>query len=129
MAVYDFADGKLTQLGPTVSILPDGYAGSSVASELLISRDGKHLYAANRIQDSIAVLQIGAQGVKKVANVPTQASFPRSLTIDPSGRFLYSLNQRGDNVTTFRIGADGIPRFTGHFMPLGSPTMMIFRPR
>lgn len=127
VAVYDFADGKLTQLSPTVSILPDGYAGSSTASELLISRDGKYLYAANRTQDSIAVLKTGPQGVKKIANVQTQASYPRSLTIDPSGRFLYSMNQRGDNVTTFRIGADGIPQFTGHFMPLGSPTMMIFR--
>jgi 6-phosphogluconolactonase len=129
VAVYDFTDGKLTQVGQTVSILPDGYAGSSTASELLISRDGGYLYAANRTQDSIAVLQTSAQGVKRIANVPTQADHPRSLTIDPSGRFLYSLNQRGDSVTTFRIGAAGIPQFTGHFMPLGSPAMMVFRPQ
>ena len=74
------------------------------------------------------MLQTGVQGVKRIANVPTQANHPRSLTIDPSGRFLYSLNQRGDNITTFRIGDNGIPHFTGHFMPLGSPTMMLFRP-
>ena len=128
VAVYDFAAGTLAQVGQTVSILPDGYAGSTTASELLISRDGRYLYAANRTQDSIAVLQTGVQGVKRIANVPTQANHPRSLTIDPSGRFLYSLNQRGDNITTFRIGDNGIPHFTGHFMPLGSPTMMLFRP-
>ncbi len=128
LAVYNFSGGKLTQLGPTVSTLPDGFAGSSTGSELLISRDGRNLYAANRTQDSIAVFRTGAQGVTKIANVQTQSDHPRSLTLDPSGRFLYSMNQRGDNITTFRIGADGVPKFTGKYMPLGSPTVMVFLP-
>ncbi|HWA69599.1 MAG TPA: lactonase family protein [Rhizomicrobium sp.] len=128
LAVYDFAAGKLTRKGPTVSTLPAGYQGSNTGSELLISRDGRHLYAANRTQDSIAVFAAGKDGVIKTANVATEADQPRSLTLDPSGHFLYSLNQRGDNVTTFRIGPNGVPRFTGNYLAIGSAAVMVFLP-
>lgn len=128
LAVYDFAGGKLTQKGDTVSALPDGYEGSSIASELLISRDGRFIYFGNRGQDSIGVFAADANGVKRIANVSTEGNNPRSLTLDPTGKFLYSLNQRVDHVTTFRIGADGIPKFTGKYMGIGSPAVMAFLP-
>jgi 6-phosphogluconolactonase (cycloisomerase 2 family) len=129
LAVYLFANGHLTPLGQTVSMLPDAYEGSALGSELLMARDGRHLYAANRTQDSIAVFAIGEDGsVNRIANVPTGADYPRSLAIDPTGKFLYSLNQRGDNVTTFQIGAAGVPRFTGHYLGVGSPAVMVFLP-
>jgi 6-phosphogluconolactonase (cycloisomerase 2 family) len=127
LATYAFANGQLTPLGQTVSMLPDNYQGSALGSELLLARDGRHLYAANRTQDSIAVFATGTDGsVKRIANVSTGANYPRSLAIDPTGKFLYSLNQRGDNVTTFQIGADGVPKFTGHYLALGSPAVMAF---
>jgi 6-phosphogluconolactonase (cycloisomerase 2 family) len=129
LATYSFADGKLTQKGPTISALPDGYQGSNTGSELLIDKAGKHLYSGNRTQNSIAAFSIGANGMpSKIANVATEAHQPRSLTLSPDGRFIYSLNQGGDNVTTFRIGADGIPKFTGRYMALGSPAVMAFLP-
>jgi 6-phosphogluconolactonase (cycloisomerase 2 family) len=67
--------------------------------------------------------------MNRIANVPTGADYPRSLAIDPTGKFLYSLNQRGDNVTTFQIGAAGVPRFTGHYLAVGSPAVMVFLPK
>lgn len=129
LGVYDFNDGRPVLRGKTVSLLPDGYAGSSTGSELLIARDGRHVYAANRTQDSIAVFDVGADGsLRRTANVSTMANHPRSLTIDPSGKFLYSLNQRGDNVTTFRLDpATGIPRFAGRYAAMPSPAVMVFR--
>lgn len=129
LGVYDFNDGKPMLRGKTVSLLPDGYAGSAAGSELLIAKDGKHIYAATRTQDSIAVFVVASDGrVTRTANIATEADQPRSLTIDPSGKFLYSLNLRGDNVTTFRLDpATGVPRFTGHFVPVPSPATMVFR--
>ena len=127
LTAYGFADGKLTQKGPSISSLPDGYQGSNTTSELLIDKAGKHLYGANRTEDSIVTYNIGADGMPtRVANTWTQADNPRSLTIDPSGKFIYSLNQSGNNVVTFRLGADGVPKFTGKFMALGSPAVMVF---
>jgi len=126
LGVFDFKDGKLTAKGPRVSALPDGYAGNNTASELLISKDGTRLYFANRLEDSIAVFSASGGAVKRIANVHTEGDTPRSLTLDPAGKFIYSLNQNADNITAFSIGADGVPKFTGHFLGLGSPAIMVF---
>ena len=128
LAVYDFKDGKLTQKGATVSALPDGYQGSNTASELLISKDGKHLYFANRTQDSIATFAATAGGVTRIANTHTGGNNPRSLALDPTGKFLYSLNQGANNVVTFRIGADGVPKYINKTLALGTPAVMEFLP-
>jgi 6-phosphogluconolactonase (cycloisomerase 2 family) len=109
--------------------LPAGFEGSNTTSELLIDTVGKHLYGANRAHDSIATMAVQADGsVKLIANTHTEGTIPRSLTIDPTGKFLYSLNQSASNVVAFRIGANGVPRFTGKFLGLGSPAVMVFLP-
>jgi 6-phosphogluconolactonase len=128
LSIYGFKDGKLTLKGPSVSTLPDGFQGSNTTSELLIDKAGRHLYGANRNHDSIVTFNATADGVTRVANVHTEGSIPRSLTLNPDGKFLYSLNQAGDNVTTFRLGADGVPKFTGKFLGVGSPAIMVFLP-
>lgn len=127
LTTYAFADGKLTQKGPSISSLPDGFQGTNTTSELLIDKSGKHLYGANRTEDSIVTYNVAADGsVTRAANTWTESDNPRSLTIDPSGKFIYSLNQSGNNVVTFRLGADGVPKFTGKFLGLGSPAVMVF---
>ena len=70
----------------------------------------------------------GDGGITRIANTHTEANNPRSLALSPDGKFLYSLNQSGSNVATFRIGADGVPKFTGHFLALGTPAVMVFLP-
>ena len=127
LTTYAFADGKLTQKGQSISSLPDGFQGTNTTSELLIDKAGKHLYGANRTEDSIVTYNIAADGsVTRAANTWTESDNPRSLTIDPSGKFLYSLNQSGNNIVTFRLGADGVPKSTGKFLGMGSPAVMVF---
>jgi 6-phosphogluconolactonase len=129
LTVYGFAGGKLTQKGPSISTLPSGFEGSNTTSELLIDKAGKHLYGANRNHDSIATMAVGVDGsVTRTANTHTEGTIPRSLTLDPAGKFLYSLNQGASNVTTFRIGAGSVPKFTGKFLGLGTPAVMVFLP-
>jgi 6-phosphogluconolactonase len=128
LQVYDFKDGRLTAKGASVFALPQGYQGSNTASELLIDKTGSHLYSANRTEDSIATFSIGAGGATHIANTHTEADNPRSLTLDPNGKFLYAVNQGGNNVVTFRIGAGGVPEFTGKFLALGTPAVMVFLP-
>ena len=129
LTVYGFADGKLTQKGPSISTLPAGFEGSNTTSELLIDKAGKHLYGANRNHDTIATMAVQGDGsVKLMANTHTEGTIPRSLTIDPTGKFIYSMNQSADNLTTFRLGADGVPKFTGKFLGIGSPAVMVFLP-
>jgi 6-phosphogluconolactonase len=129
LTTYGFANGKLTPKGTSISAMPTGYQGSGSASELLVSTSGKNVYSANRTHNSIATFAVGAGGIAtKVTTTPTEGETPRSLTIDPTGKFLYSLNQRADNVATFRFDTNGVPKFTGKFLAVGAPAVMVFLP-
>uniref|UniRef100_UPI003754307A lactonase family protein n=1 Tax=Salmonella sp. SAL00540 TaxID=3160112 RepID=UPI003754307A len=58
---YDSARGTLTQL-QSVSTLPPRDQGTSFASELVLSHDGRFIYVANRLHDTIVQFSIGAHG-------------------------------------------------------------------
>ncbi len=124
---YDAAQGRLTAR-QTISSLPPGYAGSSFASGIMVSEDGRFVYAGNRLHDGIAVFAIGADGrLTFVAEEWTRGDYPRSFSFDPTGNFLYSCNQRADNVTTFRVDRKtGKLSFTGQYTPVGNPSAMVF---
>ena len=88
---YDASTGKLTAKG-TVSTLPKGFAGTNFTSEVMVSSDGKFVYAANRLHDSIAWFSIGDGGRLTFAGEEwTRGDYPRSFTID--GQFHGALNR------------------------------------
>lgn len=124
---YDGATGGLTPR-QTISTLPEGFAGSNFCSEILVSPNGKFVYAGNRLHDSIGIFAVGAGGeLTHVADQWTRGNYPRSFSFDPSGRFLYCCNQRGDNVAVFEVSADkGTLRFTGKYVPVGNPSHIVF---
>lgn len=124
---YDAKAGRLTER-QTVSSLPPGFAGSNFCSEILVSHDGKFVYAGNRLHDSIGIFSVGPTGeLKFVGEEWTRGNYPRSFEFDPTGRFLYSCNQRGDNIATFKVNREtGKLQFTGHYTPVGNPSMVVF---
>jgi 6-phosphogluconolactonase (cycloisomerase 2 family) len=124
---YDAAKGRLAAR-QTVSSLPPGFAGSNFCSEVLVSADGRFLYAGNRLHDSIGIFAIGRNGeLTFVGEEGTRGDYPRSFSFDPSGRFLYSCNQRGDNITVFRVDTKtGGLIFTGHYTAVGNPSAIVF---
>lgn len=124
---YDGTRGRLTAR-QTISSLPPGYAGSNFCSGVRVSKDGRFLYAGNRLHDSIGIFAIGRDGTLTFVDAEqTRGSYPRSFTLDPTGRFLYSCNQRADNVTTFRVDQKtGRLTFTGQYTPVGSPSELVF---
>lgn len=126
---YDQSTGGLMS-EQTISALPPGFSGSSFASELQISDDGRLLYAANRLHDSVAVFAINFKGeLKYVGEAATRGDYPAQFTLDPTGNFLYSCNQRGDNLTSFRIDPQtGVPKFIGQYVAAGSPGCLLFLP-
>jgi 6-phosphogluconolactonase (cycloisomerase 2 family) len=124
---YDLASGSLAAQ-QTVSSLPNGYAGTSFASEILVSSDGRFLYAANRLHDSIAAFSIGADGkLNWLGETSTMGDYPGQCRIDPTGNFLYACNRRGDSITCFRIQrGTGLLSFTGQYTAVGSPASITF---
>jgi 6-phosphogluconolactonase len=124
---FDGATGRLS-MRQTISTLPAGFVGSNFCSEILVSGDGRYVYAGNRLHDSIGILSVGADGrLTYVGEEWTRGDYPRSFNFDPSGRFLYCCNQRGDSVTVHRVdAASGGLGFTGHYSPVGNPSSIVF---
>ena len=124
---YDPVQGKLSAR-QTISSLPPNFAGSSFSSEIMVSPDGKFLYAGNRLHDGIASFSIGETGTPTFLGEEwTRGDYPRSFNFDPAANFLYSCNQRGDNIATFRIDRkSGGLTFTGQFTPVGNPSIIVF---
>ena len=124
---YDSARGLLASR-QTISSLPPGFAGSNFCSGILVSADGRFVYAGNRLHDSIAIFSVGETGeLTFVGEEWTRGNYPRSFNFDPSGQFLYSCNQRGDNIAVFRRDRiSGGLTFTGHYTPVGNPSIIVF---
>jgi 6-phosphogluconolactonase (cycloisomerase 2 family) len=108
------------------SALPDGFEGTSFGSEIAISPDGKFLYSANRLHDTISIFAIADDGDPKfIGEASTLGDYPRHFAIDASGRFLFACNQRSDSITSFRIDREtGKLSFTGKYTGVGSPAMI-----
>lgn len=124
---YEAETGKLTAR-QTISTLPPKFAGSNFCSEVLVSGDGRFVYAGNRLHDSIGIFEVTQDGMLKyVGEEWTRGNYPRSFTFDPTGNFLYCCNQRGDNVAVFRVDQKtGALAFTGHYAPVGNPSHIVF---
>jgi 6-phosphogluconolactonase (cycloisomerase 2 family) len=94
----------------------------------MVGPDGKFLYAANRLHDSIAWFSISAAGTLTFAGEEwSRGDYPRSFNFDPLGNFLYSCNQRADAIASFRVNRQtGQLTFTGQYTPVGTPAIIIF---
>lgn len=124
---FDPRTGQLTSR-QTISTLPPGFAGSNFCSEILVSSDGKFVYAGNRLHDSIGIFSIGARGeLTYLGEEGTRGNYPRSFNFDPTGQFLYCCNQRGDNIAVFHVDRkSGGLKFTGHYAAVGNPSIIVF---
>jgi 6-phosphogluconolactonase len=129
IVLFDY-DSNTGDLNPrqTISTLPKGYAGSNFCSEILVSNDGRFVYAGNRLHDSIGIFAVGPNGeLSHVADEWTRGNYPRSFSFDPTGRFLYCGNQRADNLAVFKVNSTtGELSFTGHYVPVGNPSHIVF---
>ena len=148
---FNPATGALSQQ-QLISSLPRGFTGTNFTSEIRVSSDGRFVYGANRLNDTIGVFSIGREGrLTRVSHASTLGDYPRIFTIDPSGRFMVVGNQAADNVTTFRIGDErdnddhdnddrddddrggeagqgrrGSLSFTGNYTPVPSASGIVF---
>jgi 6-phosphogluconolactonase len=124
---YDAATGRLSAR-QTLSSLPPGFAGSNFTSGILISSDGRFVYAANRLHNSIAHFAVGPTGTLTYAGEQwTRGDYPRSFSFDLTGNFVYCCNQRSDAVTVFRVDRKtGSLTFTGQYVPVGNPSAIAF---
>lgn len=83
-----------------------------------VSADDRFVYTSNRIDDTIAVFSVLADGagLEQVDVVPAGGSWPRDIVLSPDGRLLFSANHKSDSITVFRVDAE-----TGRLTAVGEP--------
>lgn len=102
------------------SVLPAGFAGTSYASDLILAPGGRHLYALNRLYDSLAVLDLALPEQPRLLDHHwTHGSYPRNACIAGDG--LWVSNQRSDQLSRFDLARPAQPRFSGVQVPVPSP--------
>ena len=112
----------------TLSTLPANFAGASHAAEILVSPDGRFLYASNRGYNSIAQFAIGRDGTLKLVGFTPVGSEPRHFTFDPSGHWLLVGNQRERSIAVFTVNQhSGLLELNSRWEGVpNEPTCLIF---
>ncbi len=89
----------------TISNVGDKDGTLSNAGDIVISSDGRFMYASNRADfNSIAVYNLDNEGgMKMVQEVNSGGLIPRNICIDPSGKFLLVANQNSNNIVSFTM--------------------------
>jgi 6-phosphogluconolactonase (cycloisomerase 2 family) len=132
VAVYSF-DGRTGALAAVqwLPLLPDTYMGNSRAAGIVVSGDGRTLYASNRGCDTIEVFAID-QATGRLTHLQSRSAegrTPRFFTLHPDGTALYVLNEDSDSVVTIAVEPQhGMLGAVRTEMRCGSPVCMVFKP-
>lgn len=96
VATWEPATGTLS----ATSVVPTSSTHPNAPAELAVTRDGHHLYAANRGENTIAHFTIHDTGARltHVTSTPT-GDWPRHFTLSPDEHTLHVANQRANTVT------------------------------
>lgn len=89
------------ELVQSLSTLPSDFGGQSWTAELILSPNGKFLYATNRGAHSVAAFAVTENGtLSALGHTPTGA-FPQHITFHPTGQWLLSANRDARSVDIF----------------------------
>lgn len=128
---FDYNNGKLKQK-QSVTLLPDGFTGTTGAADIHVSPDGKFLYASNRGDaNDISVFSISEETgmLTFVDRKSTNGKGPRNFVIDPTGSFLLVANQNSNVVYVYKLDKN-----TGKLisvvskLDIGNPVCLKFAP-
>ena len=109
--------GLLSPIAPSGAIANPVKTSVTASKGMVVSPNGSFLYVANSGAHTVAVFQIGVNGLLTLVPpagsttnpIPTGTggTTPNSLVISLNGRFLYSANG-GGTISAFTIGGDGL---------------------
>ncbi|MCJ2135440.1 lactonase family protein [Methylobacterium sp. J-026] len=102
-------DGRTGTLAPLhlAPTLPPDFFGASTAAAIVVTPDGRFVYASNRGQDGIARFRVDAEAgrLEPTGWTPSGGRDPRFMTLAPDGRHLLVANEQGDCLVEFAIEA------------------------
>jgi 6-phosphogluconolactonase len=124
-------DGEAGSL-ETKQVLPlplQPQPGPVTGCDIVLSKDGRFAYVANRGDDFIATLAVSADGSRLTFQRRSSCGgkVPRHIALDPTERFLLVANQGSDNIAVFpRDPNSGQLSEMGKSYPLSKPQCLVF---
>jgi 6-phosphogluconolactonase len=122
--------GALTLLG-SLSLDPPRHDGESNAAGLVLSRDGRFLYATNRRTHTIHAFAIDSDDghLTPIQTIAAGGDKPWALEISPTGTWMLVANQASGEVRLFkRDAASGHLTLVPGAQPVPAPTSFAFVP-
>ncbi|MEV6928816.1 lactonase family protein [Dactylosporangium sp. NPDC051485] len=112
---------ELLDVKPSCLVQP---VGDNFPSELALSRDGRHLYVANRGNDTITTFAVESGGLLPIDEVSTGGTWPRHFAV--LGDALCVANQHSDTVTRLSLDpSSGVPHPADVVLEHLSPSAVI----
>ncbi|MGB3329017.1 MAG: lactonase family protein [Thermomicrobiales bacterium] len=125
-------DGATRSLVPfqTVSTLPDGVTETNYPSQILVSPDGRFVYGANRLHDTIVTYAVDAgSGELTAIGWAPAGDYPRNIAFSPDATWVVSSSQQGDSLKLLARDAErGVLEVVGEPIPVPSPAIAVFLP-
>jgi 6-phosphogluconolactonase len=98
-------------------------------SEVIVSADGRFVYAGNRAEHQLLVYRIHAQSgeLTLVQRTSSGGELPWNFALHSSGKWMLVANQRSNKVNVFRVDtATGILTDSGQALEMTSPVAITF---
>ncbi|MGW7578141.1 lactonase family protein [Streptomyces sp. NPDC054765] len=124
---YDRDSGRLTPGAPQST---GTGPGTSYPAQILVTRNGRFAYLANRGHNSLTRYVVEAAGarLRLLDTVPVGGDFPRQIAFSPDQRLLFAANQKSGSVTVFSVDArTGVLHSAGK--PFAAPVPVCVLPR
>ena len=111
-----------------VKMRPPDFQGVTAGSEIVVDREGRFAYAADRFDDIIATFAISASdGTLTLTDRRScGGKVPRHLALDPSGRWLLVANQESGNIYVLGRDAQTGGLSGGKSFPISRPQCLVF---
>ena len=111
-----------------VGMRPADFQGTTGGSDIVIDREARFAYAADRFDDIIATFSISpVDGRLTLINrTSCGGKVPRHLALDPTGRWLMVANQVSDNIAVLKRDAQTGRLTAGQSFPLSRPQCLVF---
>lgn len=119
---YDADTGTLQLLQTFEGLLPD--AAPSYGAGVLVSHDGRFLYATYRGDDSVITYALDERDgtILRATRRDSGGKTPRSFALAPSGKFMLVANQDSDRVVVLRLDPEsGEPTEQVNAVAVGTP--------
>ncbi|CAN7794536.1 lactonase family protein [Caballeronia sp. LjRoot34] len=101
---WDAVHGRLAPV-QTVSLSSPEFKGVRSGAEIVMSADGRFVYAEDRGEDALVVYRVDPESGKlfELQRIASGGAKPWSMELDPSGKWLFVANQHSGNVAVFSV--------------------------